>query len=97
MEQFNQIPSGTLGPADVLVVHVGCGNLPPQRVKEHVALVQANLREVFGDQPMIMAATPERCLTFSIIHRPAWPNVGNMSTEYAKLHLDKVSAAYRKM
>lgn len=106
MEYSNEIPSVELGPNDVLVAHVGVGNMPPSRVLDYLATAKENLKAVFGDQPSIMLAVPEvRHTSFSVIHRPDLAREdrkvfhvdigGGMSQEEIRDHLDRIRGSIR--
>lgn len=99
MEFSNVIPTVELGSNDVLIVHLGVGQMPPYRVKEYIAEITPGLKERFGDQPLMILPAPEKFTSFSIIHRPDCVEgrkvfhidiEDNIPQEEVKQHLERI-------
>ena len=65
------ITSAQLGPNDILVLRVAVGNMPPQRAKEYLEKVKADMQEVVGTAQKIIAyGCREGDTTIGVLNRP---------------------------
>lgn len=60
----------TLGPDDILIVHLGIGNMPPGRVKEHSEEVRTLMKDMLrkGQQLMIFPKKEQDGIELQVLH-----------------------------